>query len=98
MVCFLFSLRKRLVEAVVARAQRLETAGRSNQSLVLLGKALVADPDIQNSATAKLHHNANTSIHVTLGTTPRTGPPGAPPLSALRIQVSCFWVRDSRNP
>jgi two-component SAPR family response regulator len=40
-------LRKRLVEAVIAHAQRLEAAGRRHQSPVLLGKALVADPDIQ---------------------------------------------------
>lgn len=40
-------LRKRLVEAVIARAQRLEGAGRSHQPLVLLGKALAADPDLQ---------------------------------------------------
>ncbi len=42
-----YFLPKRLVEAVIARAQRLETAGRSHQSLMFLGKALAADPDIQ---------------------------------------------------
>ncbi len=31
----------------IARAQRLEVAGRSHQSPVLLGKALAVDPDIQ---------------------------------------------------
>ena len=40
-------LRKRLVEVVIARAQRLETAGRSKRSLVLFGKVLAADPDTQ---------------------------------------------------
>ncbi len=40
-------LRKRLVEAVIARARCLEATGRSHQSLVLLGKALAADPNLQ---------------------------------------------------